>query len=102
MHTSSATQRSARPTTIGPGSSSTPRTTGSATSDRTLQDWQERCTDQSAAWLVVRLISCKFHWLRPDGQWSKKQREAAVWTEREDAYQQAQKSTGLLYLYDRQ
>lgn len=101
MHSSKSSQGPRPYSGTGPGASSPPPPTGSASTDRTLQEWCERCTDQTATWLVVRLIACKFAWLRPDGSWAKKQREAATWAEREEAYQQAQKSTGLLYLYDR-
>lgn len=93
---------SRRPTTPGPGSSTPPPTSGATDSDTTLKEWCERQTDQSACWIVVRLIACKFAWLRPDGSWAKKQSEAATWNDREACYRQAQRSTGLLYLYDRQ
>lgn len=73
-----------------------------ASSDQTLKDWRERCLNETACWMVLRLLRCKIHWLTPDGQWSQRQQDGAVWSDREQCYQQAQKSTGLLYLYDRQ
>lgn len=91
-----------RPTVLGPGSSLPPTGLGTATSDQTLKDWRERCGNESACWLVLRLMRCKINWLTPSGAWSLKQQDAAIWTDREACYQQAQRSTGLLYLYDRQ
>jgi hypothetical protein len=71
------------------------------TTQRTLDEWRERITDQHVCWLVVRLIHCKFGWLTVDGKWDKRQRMAAAWSEREDAYQAARTVSGLLYCYDR-
>lgn len=63
--------------------------------------WRERITDQHVCWLVVRLVHCKFHWLTLEGGWDKRQKMAAAWTEREEAYQAARQTSGLLYCYDR-
>lgn len=67
----------------------------------TLAQWRERCTDQTHCWMVLRLIHCKLNWLTVEGTWTKKQMEAAAWTGREQAYQAARDSSGLLYSYDR-
>ena len=66
-----------------------------------LKEWIERQRDQTHCWMVLRLINCKLHWLKLDGQWTKKQHDAACWTGREQAYQSARDSSGLLYSYDR-
>ena len=69
--------------------------------DRNLEIWRERIADEHICWLVVRLIHCKFGWLTVDGQWDRRQKMAAAWSEREEAYQAARSVNGLLYCYDR-
>lgn len=66
-----------------------------------MKEWQERCTDQHTCWLVVRLVNCKFAWLKGDGAFGKRMSEAVCWTDRETAFQQARSNSGLLYCYDR-
>jgi hypothetical protein len=85
----------------GPGSTVAPCANITITTERTLDQWRERITDQHVCWLVVRLIHCKFAWLTVDSKWDKRQRMAAAWSEREDAYQAARQVNGLLYCYDR-
>jgi hypothetical protein len=87
----------------GPGLGSTPavKTSLANPPQRALEEWRERITDQHVCWLVVRLIHCKFHWLTPEGGWDKRQKMAGAWGEREDAYQAARATSGLLYCYDR-
>lgn len=93
---------SQRPYT-GPGIGSTPapQHRAAVTTERNLDQWRERITDQHVCWLVVRLVHCKFHWLTLEGGWDKRQKMAAAWTEREEAYQAARTTSGLLYCYDR-
>lgn len=102
MPTETTVRPPARPYTgQGPGSVKPRALPGAASTDRSLSEWLERCTDEKVCWLVVRLIHCKFNWLTPSGEWVKKQKDAAAWTEREDAYTAARQATGLLYCYDR-
>jgi hypothetical protein len=85
----------------GPGSTVPPTQAFTCDTERNLDQWRERITDQHVCWLVVRLIHCKFHWLTLTGDWDKRQKMAAAWGEREQAYQAARKVNGLLYCYDR-
>lgn len=77
-----------------------------------LNEWRERCHDQKTVWLVMRVEKCKIVWLTLAGEittmsptgacyWSRKQHGACCWTDREEAYQMARASGGLLYRYDR-
>jgi len=92
----------ARPYTgIGSGSTLPPKNSTEVTTERSLEEWRERITDQHICWLVVRLIHCKFHWLTKSGEWDKRQKMAAAWSDREVAYQSARQVSGLLYCYDR-
>lgn len=85
----------------GIGSVPAPQHRAAVTTERNLDMWRERITDQHVCWLVVRLVHCKFHWLTLEGGWDKRQKMAAAWTEREEAYQAARQTSGLLYCYDR-
>lgn len=87
----------------GPGVGSTlpPVPTVTITTQRNLEEWRERITDQHICWLVVRLIHCKFAWLTVDARWDKRQRQAAAWSERDEAYVAARAVSGLIYCYDR-
>ena len=102
MQNQTETGRDSRPYTAqGLGATAPTPLRGGTSTTQTLGDWVERCSDQPVCWMIVRLIHCKFNWLRPDGTWSKKQREAAAWREREEAYQAGRQVNGLLYCYDR-
>lgn len=90
------------PTQPGPAGSALHAPACGATAQQPLSDWLDRCSDQPVAWLVVRLIHCKFYWLSISGEWRRSQRDAAAWREREEAYQAARVVSGLLYCYDRQ
>ena len=71
----------------------------------TLRDWVQFKTDQPITWQVLRVLSCRVHYLRYEGQegpqWTRDRMSAWCCGDRETVYQTARRVQGLLVLYDR-
>lgn len=66
-----------------------------------LTDWELRQTDQPICWGIVRIIACRICYLDTAGDWRTDKTEAVVWTERQQAWNEARRVRGLLLMHER-